>query len=381
MMASALLVLASVGAPPCAWRLPYDALAVSGQSASLSSVATALGPATHRRVTLAAGSTLLATAQAPPSAFAPRSDLLCANTTGELSVVASASMFAGSGWWLNGGSWIYGRTNATHSFLYFQRMGELGELLEAAPIPTLSQVLLPTYTWPIAPPSAAPVPLGFLPPPLARNLTAREPLLLGDALLLEVASGTATADEQAAELVLMLEALRPAFTPPSTKLAPTEWGDVAVQAIAALEDTRTNRTGLVWKGRRYVRSYVNDYRQTPELLTQLDVLETLVRYEKSTGSPTLLGKQLRAAMAEGHFFCRQLGVITDWAGASGFSASSRADTWYLIFTHIKYAHLALGGEVWARTQLEASIDYVVRYGRKVCGGSACVSTHATSTEC
>lgn len=112
-----LLLLLSNSAPvlastacQCQWQLPYDPSLVHGQQAQLSSVPTVLGAATRRQVTLDAGSTLVATAW--PSnrpEHAPRSDLVCSNRTADFAVVASASMFAGSGWWLNGGSWVYGR--------------------------------------------------------------------------------------------------------------------------------------------------------------------------------------------------------------------------------------------------------------------------------
>jgi hypothetical protein len=369
-----LLLLLSNSAPApasaaCQWQLPYDPSLVQGQQAQLSRVPTVLGAATRRQVTLDAGSTLVATAW--PSnrpEHAPRSDLVCSNRTGDFAVVASASMFAGSGWWLNGGSWVYGRANASHAFLYWQRIDALGDLFEAAPIPTLSQVLLPTSRWPLPPPTPH-VALGFVPPPLASNLTTRGPLALGDALLLELHSSAASAAEQAAELVRMLDALLPHVAPPTRALPSDEWATTAERALAALEgagaaNSSSGSTRLAWKGHSWLRSYVNDYRTVPELLTHCDVLEALVRWEAHAGKETQLGKDLRAGMATGVFFNEQVGVLLDWAGGQ-LNAGSQGDTWYTIFTHIKFAHLALLGEDWARVQLLKSIPYVIRYARRM----------------
>ena len=132
--------------------------------------------------------------------------------------------------------------------------------MEAAPIPTLSQIMLPTA----APLAGQRGSVGFVPPPLGRNLTCRSPLVVGDALFLTVASApAATPEAQAAEMVEMLHAVFPTITPPSTALPDGEWRAVAEAAIQALEDGATNRTRLDWRGKRWLRSYVNDYRTTP----------------------------------------------------------------------------------------------------------------------
>ena len=356
LLAAAAAAAAGGASAACQWRLPFDAAAVPGQQAALSAVDTPLGPMAHRQVSLAANTTLAPELKA-------HSDLLCPNSTGTFRVVASASMFAGAGWWLNGGAWIYGRLNATHSFLYWQRVDQLGELFEAAPIPTLSQIILPT---------AAPLPghgagsVGFVPPPLGRSWTTRSEIAVGDALLLAVASpNPGTPAEKAAEMVSMLHAVLPTITPPSTTLPAGEWMAVAEAALAALEDAATNRTRLDWRGKRWLRSYVNDYRTTPELLTHVDVVEALVRYELATGKRTQLGSDMRSNMATGVFFNEQLRVLMDWAGTGVIGAGSQGDTWYTLFVHIKFAHLALLGETWAEDQLLKSIDFVIMLGRKM----------------
>ncbi len=339
----------------CQWRLPFDAAAVPGQQATLSMVDTPLGPMTRRQVSIAANTTLAPGLQA-------HSDLLCPNSTGTFRVDASASMFAGAGWWLNGGSWIYGRLNTTHSFLYWQRVDQLGELFEAAPIPTLSQIILPTAV-PLTGQAGS---VGFVPPPLAHSWTTRSKIAVGDALLLAIASSNpGTPVDQAGEMVAMLHAVLPTITPPSIMLPVGEWMAVAEQAIAALDDVATNRTRLNWRSKRWLRSYVNDYRTTPELLTHVDVIEALLRYELATGNQTQLGSDLRSNMATGVFFNEQLRVLMDWAGTGAVGAGAQGDTWYTLFVHIKFAHLALLGETWAESQLLKSIDFVIMLGRKM----------------
>jgi len=68
-------------------------------------------------------------------------------------------------------------------------------------------------------------------------------------------------------------------------------------------------------------------------------------------------------MAEGVFFNSDLGVLMDWAGTGPISPAAQGDTWYTIFVHIKYVHLAQLGEHWAEVQLLKSIDFVIHYAR------------------
>jgi len=116
-----------------------------------------------------------------------------------------------------------------------------------------------------------------------------------------------------------------------------DWRALAEKTIADLADER------VWvdlEGKRYLRAYVGDTRQSAELISQLDVLEGIVRYEARYGGVTALDDDLWAALPD--FFDPGYGMLVN-SGPVALGRQTRGDTWYELGHAVKMAELGLMG--------------------------------------
>ena len=123
-----------------------------------------------------------------------------------------------------------------------------------------------------------------------------------------------------------------------------DWRALAQKTIADLADER------VWVelgGKRYLRAYVGDTRQGAELISQLDVLEGIVRYEARYDDVTALDDDLWATLPD--FYDQGYGMLVN-SGPVALGRQTRGDTWYELGHAVKMAELGLMGHEQA-TQL------------------------------
>jgi hypothetical protein len=116
-----------------------------------------------------------------------------------------------------------------------------------------------------------------------------------------------------------------------------DWRALAEKTSADLADER------VWielEGKRYLRAYVGDTRQGAELISQLDVLEGIVRYEARYGDMTALDDDLWAALPD--FYDEGYGMLVN-GGPVALGRQTRGDTWYELGHAVKMAELGLMG--------------------------------------
>jgi hypothetical protein len=132
-----------------------------------------------------------------------------------------------------------------------------------------------------------------------------------------------------------------------------DWRALAKQTIADLADER------VWVelgGKRYLRAYVGDTRQGAELISQLDVLEGIVRYEIRCGDVTTLDDDLWTALPD--FYDEGYGMLVN-SGPVALGRQTRGDTWYELGHAVKMAELALmGREQAARLALDSAAAWM-----------------------
>ena len=116
-----------------------------------------------------------------------------------------------------------------------------------------------------------------------------------------------------------------------------DWRALAEKTIADLADER------VWVelgGKRYLRAYVGDTRQGAELISQLDVLEGLARYQARHGDVTALDDDLWATLPD--FYDEGYGMLVN-GGPVALGRQTRGDTWYELGHAVKMAELGLMG--------------------------------------
>ena len=169
-----------------------------------------------------------------------------------------------------------------------------------------------------------------------RALPAGEPFVLYDGYLY-LAPGEA--DDEAEMFARYLRNLGDVYDllhKPVNGTLP-DWRALAEKTIADLAD---ERAWVELGGKRYLRAYVGDTRQSAELISQLDVLEGIVRYEARYDDVTALDDDLWAALPD--FYDQDYGMLVN-SGPVALGRQTRGDTWYELGHAVKMAELGLMG--------------------------------------
>jgi hypothetical protein len=115
------------------------------------------------------------------------------------------------------------------------------------------------------------------------------------------------------------------------------WRTLAEKTIADLAD---ERAWVELGDKRYLRAYAGDTRQSAELISQLDVLESMVRYEARYGDATALDDDLWATLPD--FYDKDHGMLVN-SGPVALGYQTRGDTWYELGHAVKTAEMGLIG--------------------------------------
>ena len=140
-----------------------------------------------------------------------------------------------------------------------------------------------------------------------------------------------------------------------------DWRALAEKTIADLADERAwvepcTEPSRSMGGKRYLRAYVGDTRQSAELISQLDVLEGIVRYEARYGDVTALDDDLWAALPD--FYDEGYGMLVN-SGPVALGRQMRGDTWYELGHAVKMAELGLmGHEQAAQLALDSAAAWI-----------------------
>jgi hypothetical protein len=109
-----------------------------------------------------------------------------------------------------------------------------------------------------------------------------------------------------------------------------------------LQDLEHEKNWVTIAGKRYLRAYVADTRQTAEAITQLDVFTALARYRLRFGEVPEYFAELRAGLPD--FFNPGFGPAGMFQNSGPLSATGpqeRGDTWYELGHALKAAELSL----------------------------------------
>ncbi len=111
---------------------------------------------------------------------------------------------------------------------------------------------------------------------------------------------------------------------------------------ATLRDLANEENWVSLNGKRYLRAYVFDSRQSAEAISQLDVYAALSRYQKHFGDLPTYANDLRAAIPD--FFNPDFGpegMFQNSGPLASIGPQERGDTWYELGHALKVAELAL----------------------------------------
>lgn len=115
----------------------------------------------------------------------------------------------------------------------------------------------------------------------------------------------------------------------------------AIQDLT-LRDLTSEKNWVSLEGKRYLRAYVGDTRQSAEAITQLDVYSALTRYKMRFGDVPDYYQELRATIPD--FFNPDFGPAGMFQNSGPISLTGpqgRGDTWYELGHALKVAELAL----------------------------------------
>lgn len=225
-------------------------------------------------------------------------------------------------------------------------------------------------------------------------------VVISDTYLLEVptpatvAGSTNATAVRAALFVKMLSAII-ALVEPTEVVEIKDWDDIAEQTATILATNTGALTSI--NGKDYLRAYVNDPRGDPagsaaagysaELVTQLETLEPILRWEAARNKTTLLSAMLIAGLPDNLWFHPEIGTVVDrpdrtrltfndttaeecrsTAGRSANELRYCADSWYIYYPYVKLGdmatHPASAARLpWAEQALKQSIDFGIRFGR------------------
>ena len=169
-----------------------------------------------------------------------------------------------------------------------------------------------------------------------RTLPAGEPFVLYDGYLYLTPGEPNSEAEMFARYLRNLGDVYDLLHQPANEALP-DWRALAEKTIADLAD---ERAWVELGGKRYLRAYVGDTRQGAELISQLDVLEGIVRYEARYGDATALDDDLWAALPD--FYDEGYGMLVN-GGPVALGRQTRGDTWYELGHAVKMAEMGLMG--------------------------------------
>ena len=116
---------------------------------------------------------------------------------------------------------------------------------------------------------------------------------------------------------------------------------IGIQQLT-LRDLTDERNWVALAGKRYLRAYLADTRQSAEAISQLDVYTSLARYQARFGQAPDYYAELRATIPD--FFNPDFGPAGMFQNSGPLSVTGpqgRGDTWYEIDHALKVAELAL----------------------------------------
>ena len=169
-----------------------------------------------------------------------------------------------------------------------------------------------------------------------RALPTGEPFVLCDSYLYLTPGEPEDEAEMFARYLRNLGDVYDLFHKPVNETLP-DWRSLAEKTIIDLAD---ERAWVELGGKRYLRAYLGDTRQSAELISQLDVLEGIVRYEARYGDVTALDDDLWAGLPD--FYDEGYGMLVN-SGPVALGRQTRGDTWYELGHAVKMAELGLIG--------------------------------------
>ncbi len=169
-----------------------------------------------------------------------------------------------------------------------------------------------------------------------RALPSGEPFVLYDGYLYLMPGEPDSEAEMFARYLRSLGDVYDLLHKPVNETLP-DWRALAEKTIADLDD---ERAWVELGSKRYLRAYVGDTRQGAELISQLDVLESIVRYETRYDNATALDEDLWAALPD--FYDEDYGMLVN-GGPVALGRQTRGDTWYELGHAVKMAELGLMG--------------------------------------
>ena len=140
---------------------------------------------------------------------------------------------------------------------------------------------------------------------------------------------------------------------PATGL--TDWKGIAQREIA---DLTSPELWVTVNNRPYLRSYVSDQRKSAELISQLDVLLPLTKYEKKYGGVLPLVEKLTATFPA--FYSNNYRALNN-----NLPNGETGDSWYMIEEMAQLAKLSRLGNTAARNILLKSISGVITLAHNV----------------
>lgn len=308
------------------WRYPYKG--IKGVRTLLAHPPSKMGSVIHRTLFLRSNFVLLPTMERQPELYIKQ----------PLQVFYSPSGFSGA-------PLIYGTIgHPPHStFLYIQNLSTLGELMDSA------------SHLPSPPVVAKGQEIGWQGMPIDYPLKVREDLPISDAYLLILPQVPKDAQERAEIFLRMLDALLPLFSPAGSEVK--DWEEVAETSLEWLE--RKGNWSKV-EGKDYLLAYVNAPWQGGELITQLEILEPLLRYQKEKGKEHPLFSKLKAGLTA--FYQPSIRSV---ANNLPFDPNGRGDSWYLMLHLVKLADMACLEDEEARQIFRDSLPYAIKFAHNV----------------
>ena len=293
---------------------------------------------------------------------------------------------------------IYG-TTANLTFVALDDLGSLGPLFDAC---RKNDYFGLAELYPSPPTTiSAGDQLGFKPPTPATpaGVMLAAGTVLADTWLLEVPTPVHGDSAEAKLFARMFAALIIAIQPKQVKtFSSSDWDYVVRKSTEDLVSTPGAVT-LLTGNKTHLRAYINDPRGTTfgsdragysaELVTQLETLEPLLRWEHARNETTELSKVLVKALTADLFFHPEIGTVVDrpdrtrltfnattaalchsLAGKSVDELRYCADSWYIYYPYVKLADIAVFASAnafhripWARVAFNRSLDFGIAFAR------------------
>jgi hypothetical protein len=168
-----------------------------------------------------------------------------------------------------------------------------------------------------------------------RALPLNTPIIVYDSYLYLTAGQPANETEMFGRFLTQISDIYDLLNKPIDTTLP-DWHDLGTHTIRDLEHDEGSWVTL--NDQRYARAYWGDTRQSAELISQLDVLSGIVRYENTWGETTALDDKLWLTLPD--FFDPDYGMLVN-AGPLFLGQQGRGDTWYELGHALRVAELAV----------------------------------------